>query len=272
MPPESGVRSARGTAPARGSRRKERGKAGHRRSPVQVPTNQRGREDQTTPVKEEDVHTRLERPDEVRSPRAQPSGARGSVWVGGPYPDMQQRRVSVVLTRLRPDAEQQQHTEQRRRRSGRRERSLLQTRSRLGTCDRNSSAEDSPGDCRPSTQPVSAPGKPPGGQRKEPCARANGLLSAAVGSHLKNWGKFRIPRRSERVSETPTQPSKVPCGPACSPREPSYPRTRLRTGTEGSLPGVEPCVRRCHSHQLRGDSALARRYCADIIRQGVLAS
>ncbi|XP_062326321.1 protein Jade-1 isoform X3 [Osmerus eperlanus] len=272
MPLESGVRSARGTAATRGSRRKERGKAGHRRSPVQVPTNQRGREDQHTPVKEEESHTRLERPDEVRSPRVQPSGARGSVWVGGLYPDLQQRRVSVVLTRLRPDAEQ--HMEQRRR-SGRRERSLLQTRTRLGTCDRNSSAEDSPGDCRPSTQPMSAPSKPPGGQRKEPCARANGLLSAAVGSHLKNWGKFRIPRRSERASEvleTPPQPSKVPSRPACSPREPSYPRTRLRTGTEGSLPGAEPCVRRCHSHQLRGDSALARRYCADIIRQGVLAS
>lgn len=96
-----------------------------------------------------------------------------------------------------------------------------------------------------------------------------------VGGHLKGWGKFRIPKRSEKEEE------KALLRPLTNTPEPSYPRTRLRTGTENdgyasdSKPGdgdVEPCLKRCHSHQLRGDSSLGRRYGSDIIRRGVLAS
>ncbi|CAB1459486.1 unnamed protein product [Pleuronectes platessa] len=64
--------------------------------------------------------------------------------------------------------------------------------------------------------------------------------------------------------------------------EPTYARTRLRTGgaehdgyASDSKPSEgeeEPCLKRCHSHQLRGDSSLSRRYGSDIIRRGVLAS
>ncbi|XP_029349537.1 protein Jade-1 isoform X2 [Echeneis naucrates] len=128
--------------------------------------------------------------------------------------------------------------------------------------------------------------------------RANGWLrrAPAGGSdgHLKGWGKFRIPKRSERPLTTKEEPEdeeaaaaameerrKPLLRPLTNTPEPSYPRTRLRTGTENdgfasdSKPAdgdVEPCLKRCHSHQLRRDSSLSRRYGSDIIRRGVLAS
>lgn len=98
-----------------------------------------------------------------------------------------------------------------------------------------------------------------------------------VGGHLKGWGKFRIPKRSEKEEEE----DKALLRPLTNTPEPSYPRTRLRTGTENESYAsdskaddgdVEPCLKRCHSHQLRGDSSLGRRYGSDIIRRGVLAS
>ncbi|KAM7403696.1 hypothetical protein PAMA_004234 [Pampus argenteus] len=115
--------------------------------------------------------------------------------------------------------------------------------------------------------------------RKAHAAHANG----SVGGHLKGWGKFRIPKRSERPPATKAQEApdqrKSLLRPLTNTPEPSYPRTRLRTGTENdgfnSKPGdgeVEPCLKRCHSHQLRGDSSLSRRYGSDIIPRGVLAS
>lgn len=126
-------------------------------------------------------------------------------------------------------------------------------------------------------------------------AKANGWLRKthangshrSVSGHLKGWGKFRIPKRAERppTATLKEQEEAEHCKPLLRPLtntpEPSYPRTRLRSGTENdgytsdSKPGdgeVEPCLKRCHSHQLRGDSSLSRRYGSDIIRRGVLAS
>ncbi|XP_042357029.1 protein Jade-1 [Plectropomus leopardus] len=120
-------------------------------------------------------------------------------------------------------------------------------------------------------------------------AQANGshTTSRHVGGHLRSWGKFRIPKRSERppVATTKEQQEaehrKALLRPLTNTPEPSYPRTRHRTGTENdgyasdSKPGddeMDPCLKRCHSHQLRGDSSLSRRYGSDIIRRGVLAS
>lgn len=95
----------------------------------------------------------------------------------------------------------------------------------------------------------------------------------AVG-HLRSWGKFKIPKRSEKTTGEEQQQLLRPLTNASS-----QPRTRLRTGAEnnGYSPKagegeVEPCLKRCHSHQLRGDSSLGRRYGSDIIRRGVLAS
>ncbi|KAM8736884.1 protein Jade-1 isoform 1-T3 [Acanthopagrus schlegelii] len=113
--------------------------------------------------------------------------------------------------------------------------------------------------------------------------------SRPVPGHLKGWGKFRIPKRSERPlmkeeeeeEEEEEEHHKPLLRPLTNTPEPSYPRTRLRTGAENdgyasdSKPGegdMEPCLKRCHSHQLRGDSSLGRRYGSDIIRRGVLAS
>uniref|UniRef100_A0A3B4TH97 Protein Jade-1 n=1 Tax=Seriola dumerili TaxID=41447 RepID=A0A3B4TH97_SERDU len=110
--------------------------------------------------------------------------------------------------------------------------------------------------------------------------------NGSVGGHLKGWGKFRIPKRSERPltmreQEEEAEQRKPLLRPLTNTPAPSYPRTRLRTGTENdgyasdSKPSdgdVEPCLKRCHSHQLRGDSSLGRRYGSDIIRRGVLAS
>lgn len=108
-----------------------------------------------------------------------------------------------------------------------------------------------------------------------------------VAGHLKNWGKFRIPKRREKpLSVTLKEHEEVErrkplLRPLSNTPEPSYPRTRLRTGTENdgytsdSKAGegeLDPCLKRCHSHELRGDSSLGRRYGSDIIRRGVLAS
>lgn len=97
----------------------------------------------------------------------------------------------------------------------------------------------------------------------------------AAAGHLRSWGKFKIPKRSEKTAgEEQQQQLLRPLTNASS-----HPRTRLRTGAEngGYSPKegegeVEPCLKRCHSHQLRGDSSLGRRYGSDIIRRGVLAS
>lgn len=129
-----------------------------------------------------------------------------------------------------------------------------------------------------------------------PSTKTNGWLrrASADSSHasngpeaaqLRSWGKFRIPKRSEKPASITEQKQaelhKPLLRPLTNTPKPSYPRTRLRTGTENedytsdSKAGdgeLEPCLKRCHSHQLRGDSSLSRRYVSDIIRRGVLAS
>ncbi|XP_055718395.1 protein Jade-1-like isoform X2 [Salvelinus fontinalis] len=177
------------------------------------------------------------------------------------------------------------------------------------------------------------------------------LASGPGGSHLKNWGKFRIPKRSERPKEEPSNPNppqdrlpnppqrrppnppqhrppnppqdrlpnppqhrppnppqhrppnppqrrppnppqhRLPNPPQHRPpnppqrrppnppqrrpqhREPSYPRRRLRTESDGyssansETPPSGLDMKACHAHQLRGGA-----YGSDIIHQGVLAS
>lgn len=126
------------------------------------------------------------------------------------------------------------------------------------------------------------------GWLKKTHANGSHAPNRPVGGHLKGWGKFRIPKRSEKPLTATTKEQqqeeerrKPLLRPLTNTPEPSYPRTRLRTGTENdgyasdSKPGdgeMDPCLKRCHSHQLRGDSSLGRRYGSDIIRRGVLAS
>ncbi|XP_072222128.1 protein Jade-1 isoform X1 [Leuresthes tenuis] len=133
---------------------------------------------------------------------------------------------------------------------------------------------------------TSAAFKTNGWLRKAPNNGSNSPDGPVTG-HLKSWGKFRIPKRSEKpLSATlkmqeQAEQRKPLLRPLTNTPAPSYPRTRLRTGTENdgytsdSKAGdgeAEPCVKRCHSHELQGDSTLGRRYGSDIIRRGVLAS
>ncbi|XP_014850537.1 PREDICTED: protein Jade-1-like isoform X2 [Poecilia mexicana] len=118
----------------------------------------------------------------------------------------------------------------------------------------------------------------------------NGSSHAPNGSasgHLKGWGKFRIPKRADKPpsatlrERAELEPSNPLLRPLTNSPESAYPRTRLRSGPEAdgyssdskAADGeLEPCLKRCHSHELRGDSSLGRRYGSDIIRRGVLAS
>ncbi|XP_068608569.1 protein Jade-1 isoform X2 [Brachionichthys hirsutus] len=109
----------------------------------------------------------------------------------------------------------------------------------------------------------------------------------SAASSLRGWGKFRIPKRSEKPlsatmeEEEEEERRTLLLRPLTNTPQRSCPRTRLRmgmdTGDYSSDPKpadseMEPCLKRCHSHQLRGDSSLGRRYGSDIIRRGVLAS
>lgn len=129
-----------------------------------------------------------------------------------------------------------------------------------------------------------------GTARRNPAPESNGWPRKANGSHtpsrqvggyLRGWGKFRIPKRNERPltakEEEEEEASLLLPHPINTPNS----RSRLRASTESdgyasdSKAGdgeMEPCLKRCHSHQLRGEASLARRYGSDIIRRGVLAS
>lgn len=118
---------------------------------------------------------------------------------------------------------------------------------------------------------AAAPTKANGWLRKTP--NGSQAPSRPASGHLRGWGKFRIPKRSERPLTPEQEEHRKPLlRPLTNTPEPSYPRTRHRAGAENGGGEVEPCLKRCHSHQLRGDSSLSRRYGSDIIRRGVLAS
>ncbi|KAM4625528.1 protein Jade-1 isoform 1-T3 [Polymixia lowei] len=225
-------------------------------------------------------------------------------------------RENVALSRKKRENDHEQEERRRKRRSELAESSVVQTKNRLGSrslektvsvrlVDIRASDTDSyfmdPGmpnrsyvsvdtNSKPNKTnvvPESAATKPNGWVRK---ANSSPSSNGSSGSHLKNWGKFRIPKRSEKPppgaakEQEASEPAPPPRKPLLRPltNTPSYPRTRLRTGTENDAYGpdakspsdgeVEPCLKRCHSHQLRRDSTLSRRYGSDIIRRGVLAS
>ncbi|XP_012731419.2 protein Jade-1 isoform X2 [Fundulus heteroclitus] len=125
------------------------------------------------------------------------------------------------------------------------------------------------------------------GLLRKPAGGASHGPNGSVSGHLKGWGKFRIPKRTDKPpsAAAPRQQELERSNPLLRPLtntpQPPYPRTRLRAGPEADGYGadpkaaegeLEPCLKRCHSHELRGDSSLGRRYGSDIIRRGVLAS
>ncbi|XP_056151555.1 protein Jade-1 isoform X2 [Lampris incognitus] len=233
-------------------------------------------------------------------------------------------REDAALTRRKRDSEREQEERRKKRRNGPMESSPIQMKSRLGSkamektvsirlidirasdidnyCKNagtpykghiplDSAANSKSNKTNTAQDPTSA-AKPNSWLKKAQGAQVNCSPSSngPMGSNLKNWGKFRIPKRSDRPSGTSKElealatsppPRKPLLRPLTNTPEPSYPRTRLRTGAENNAYAadtkptdgeVEPCLKRCHSHQLRGDASLSRRYGSDIIRRGVLAS
>ncbi|KAJ4939788.1 hypothetical protein JOQ06_029224 [Pogonophryne albipinna] len=129
----------------------------------------------------------------------------------------------------------------------------------------------------PNTKLSGAP-RTNGWTRKAP-ANGSHTSSRNVSGHLRSWGKFRIPKRSEKPArEQEDEKEELLLSPLTNAPQTSYPRTRLRSGTEhegsasDSCGEAEPCLKRCHSHRLRGRAPLGPRYGSDIIRRGVLAS
>lgn len=286
-----------------GSLKQDRGKRAHRRGVPNSPASLSEGDSQSSLPKTEDSdganYTRLHKPAGRRGLRREaPEPAMTD-------PDHQGSRSSVLQSRRKRGDDQDTEERRRKRRSGVGEISPIKTKTRLGskanerqannqTVAKDPGAEDDlPDQGAPGARlaPVSVTTKHSGWLRGTPCTQTNGTLASggAVGSHLKNWGKFRIPKRSERPQEVrekgaveaAPQPRKPLHRTPTNTSEPSYPRTRLRTGTETNgyapevkhgEPEVEPALKRCNSRQLRGDTALSRRYGSDIIRRGVLAS
>ncbi|XP_068194745.1 protein Jade-1 isoform X2 [Antennarius striatus] len=190
-----------------------------------------------------------------------PEGRRGSKREAGPDQEGRGRRK-------RDDAHEHEESTRKRRGEGAELKSRLASRHldktvSIRLVDIRSADELLPRQGTPRGSAVSLDmdlklNKAPGWLKKSP-AHGSHTPSRSGAAHLRGWGKFRIPKRSDR-EEQPRRPPPSSC-----------PRTRLRVGAEGDG-DLEPCLKRCHSHQLRGDSALGQRYGSDIIRRGVLAS
>lgn len=124
-----------------------------------------------------------------------------------------------------------------------------------------------------------------GSMRKTKASQHQGKIkpNGTTRRHLKNWGSFRIPKRSKRTStgkdeqdgnDMEDQNSSLKTF-HTSPASPQI-RTRLRTGNENrghveeSDPGQSEQGKRCHGQRLR--SSMTRHYGSDVIQHGVLAS
>ncbi|XP_052009975.1 protein Jade-1-like [Xyrauchen texanus] len=105
--------------------------------------------------------------------------------------------------------------------------------------------------------------------------------------HLKNWGSFRIPKRSDRAaggkdgpegSDVADQNASLIKMYNTSPTSSPPIRTRLRTGSENRSHEGESDHdqseqgKRCHTQRLRSHDPMTRHYGSDVIQHGVLAS
>ncbi|XP_026888369.2 protein Jade-1 [Electrophorus electricus] len=105
--------------------------------------------------------------------------------------------------------------------------------------------------------------------------------------HIKNWGSFRIPKRSDRTPgggedelDDRSFPHSHPARALDASPAPTSPpvRTRLRTGVENRAltPETDPSQseqkKRCHAQRLRSHDPMTQRYGSEVLRRGVLAS
>ncbi|XP_028293342.1 protein Jade-1 [Gouania willdenowi] len=103
----------------------------------------------------------------------------------------------------------------------------------------------------------------------------NGSHSSSDSAHLKSWGKFRIPKRSDKTPSTATTKDADLRKPQLrllnKPVNNAAERGAKNRELDSRRSDSEH-LKRCHSHQLRDGSALSRRYGSEFIRRGVLAS
>ncbi|KAF4084357.1 hypothetical protein AMELA_G00127800 [Ameiurus melas] len=126
-----------------------------------------------------------------------------------------------------------------------------------------------------------------GSLRRMISSQHQGKMMSEKVSNVKNWGSFRIPKRSDSkgVEEeqevegrdfTHSHPIRSLDG-SHTPTSPQI-RTRLRTGTENRDLGSEADrsqseqKKRCHTQRLRSHDPVTQRYGSEVLRRGVLAS
>uniref|UniRef100_A0A3B4DLB8 Protein Jade-1 n=1 Tax=Pygocentrus nattereri TaxID=42514 RepID=A0A3B4DLB8_PYGNA len=134
--------------------------------------------------------------------------------------------------------------------------------------------------------PITAQSRYNGSQRRMSSSQGKLLANGTSAQHIKNWGSFRIPKRSERTAGEEHEQlegrgfvhsppiSSLEASPTTSPPI----RTRLRTGTENRsfTPETEHSQseqkKRCHAQRLRSHDPITPRYGSEVLRRGVLAS
>lgn len=123
-------------------------------------------------------------------------------------------------------------------------------------------------------------------QRMNSSQHQGKMMSEKV-SNVKNWGSFRIPKRSDSKGVEEEQEVEErdfnhshPIRSLDESHTPASPpiRTRLRTGTENRDLGPEADhsqserKKRCHTQRLRSHDPVTQRYGSEVLRRGVLAS
>ncbi|XP_022528445.1 protein Jade-1 [Astyanax mexicanus] len=139
-----------------------------------------------------------------------------------------------------------------------------------------------------SSCPVTVQSRYNGSLRRTSSSQGKLLANGTSAQHIKNWGSFRIPKRSDRTSgggheelegqdfthsphvssldESPTPSTSPPI------------RTRLRMGADSRSFAQETehsqseQKKRCHAQRLRSHDPITQRYGSEVLRRGVLAS
>ncbi|KAJ8388283.1 hypothetical protein AAFF_G00135440 [Aldrovandia affinis] len=121
-----------------------------------------------------------------------------------------------------------------------------------------------------------------GSLRRAGCSQTSGASppSRAAG-HVKNWGSFRIPKKSERLLQScPLEPAQSERPDGTPPNAQDHAHTRgRRTENDSNVADAQlGCSekddkgKKCHSQQPRGPAPITRRYGTDFICRGILAS
>lgn len=126
-----------------------------------------------------------------------------------------------------------------------------------------------------------------GSLRRMNSSQHQGKMMSEKVSNVKNWGSFRIPKRSDSKGADGEQEAEGrdftrshsirSLDSSHTPTSPPI-RTRLWAGTENRDLGSEADhsqseqKKRCHTQRLRSHDPVTQRYCSEVLRRGVLAS